>query len=124
MSYLLSVMRLAGRGSEDPARRLRRQAYSFWIWRRLASAVLHGLSSYLPAPISPLRCRGRRCPSPVSSPALVARRKSGEYALAGVETIQVNSICDEVIAPRSGSRPQVAEAAARHRGGLLPPSWA
>ena len=45
--------------------------------------------------------------------ALVARRESGEVRpWPVVETIQVNSICDEVIAPAQDLDPEVAEAAA------------
>ena len=45
--------------------------------------------------------------------ALVARRESGEVRpWPVVETIQVNSICDEVIAPAQDLDPEIAEAAA------------
>ena len=45
--------------------------------------------------------------------ALVARRESGEVRpWPVVETIQVNSICDEVIAPAQNLDPEIAEAAA------------
>lgn len=45
--------------------------------------------------------------------ALVARRESGEVRpWPVVETIQVNSICDEVIAPAQNLAPEIAEAAA------------